>query len=369
MMLCGFDWPAGRSKQVAYLDEYNHIREMFVKEGDVWQEHDLTAKTNAPKASDKSPLVGYSWTTGNTKQIVYMDRNRHIQELYTGVYNRWECTDLTALTHAPLVDGTALCGFEWTAGNTKQVAYVDHNYHIQEMHVGPGGYWQIADLTQLTGAPLAEGTHIVGYDWPAGSSKQIVYIDNQGHIIELCIGIGGQWHFTNITELTGAPPADRGNLGPSLTAFAWEAGNSKQIIYQDCNEHLMEMYVTTGGQWQLVDLTKVAQAPLANSIGGIAGYDWPTGRSKQVIYVDSNYHIQELHVSENDYWHCADLTAATCAPRVQEGPITGFAWSTANTKQVVYTGPRKSIQELYVSIGGQWQVADLTLLTSSLMLI
>ena len=72
---------------------------------------------------------------------------------------------------------------------------------------------------------------------------------------------------------------------------------------------------------------------------------------------------------ENDYWHCVDLMATACAPRVQEGPIAGFAWSAANTKQVVYTGPRKSIQELYVSVGGQWQVADLTLLTSSLMLI
>lgn len=369
MMLCGFDWPAGRSKQVAYLGERNHILEMFVKEGGSWQEHDLTAKTNAPTASDKSPLVGYSWTAGNTKQIVYMDRNRHIQELYTGIHTQWECTDLTALTHAPLVDSTAICGFEWTAGNTKQVAYVDHNYHIQEMHVGPGGHWQIADLTALTGAPLAEGTHIVGYDWPTGGCKQVAYIDNQGHIIELCIGLGGQWQCTDITQLTNAPLADHGNLGPSLTAFAWEAGKSKQIIYQDCNEHLMEMHVTVGGQWQLTDLTMTAQAPLANSIGGIAGYDWPAGRSKQVIYVDSNYHVQELYVSENDYWRCADLTAATCAPRVQEGPITGFAWSAANTKQAVYTGPRKSIQELHVSIGGQWQVADLTLLTSSLMLI
>jgi hypothetical protein len=369
MMLCGFDWPAGRSKQVAYIDERNHIREMFVKEGDLWQEHDLTARASAPSASDKSPLAGYSWTAGGTKQIVYMDRNRHIQELYTGVHVWWECTDLTALTNAPLVDSTAICGFEWTAGNTKQVVYVDHNYHIQEMHVGTGGYWQIADLTELTGAPLAEGTHIVGYDWPAGRSKQIAYIDSQGHIIELHVGIGEQWRFADITALTGAPLADRGNLGPSLTAFAWEAGHSKQIVYQDRNEHIMEMYVTVGGQWRLVDLTMIAQAPLANSIGGITGYDWPAGRSKQVVYVDSNYQVQELYVSENDYWHSVNLTASTGASRVQEGPIAGFAWSAANTKQVVYTGPRKSIQELYVSVSGQWQVADLTLLTSSLMLI
>ena len=369
MMLCGFDWPAGRSKQVAYLDERDHIQEMFVKEGELWQEHDLTTRANAPKASDKSPLAGFSWMAGGTKQIIYMDRNRHIQELHTGPNIWWKCTDLTALMQAPLVDSTALCGFEWTAGQTKQVVYIDHNNHVQEMHVAPEGQWQLTDLTQLTGAPLAEGTHIVGYDWAAGESKQVVYIDSRGHVIELHVGMGGNWQCTDVTNLTGAPLADRGNLGPSFAAFSWETGNSKQIVYQDTNEHIMEMHVTAGGQWQLTDLTMVAQAPLANTIGGIVGYDWSAGRSKQVVYVDANYHVQELYVQENDYWRCADLTAATCAPRVQRGPIAGFAWSAANTKQVVYPGPRDSIQELYVAVSGQWQAADLTLLTSSLMLI
>lgn len=369
MTLCGFDWPAGRSKQVAYLDERYHIQEMFVKEGEPWQEHDLTAITHAPKASDMSPLAGFSWTAGGTKQIIYMDRNRHIQELHTGNHTWWQHTDLTELTNAPLVDGTALSGFEWTAGYTKQVVYVDHNYHIQEMHVSPGGQWQIMDLTAITGAPLAEGTHIAGYDWAAGRSKQVAYIDNRGHIIELYVGIGGQWQFVDITQMIGAPLADRGNLGPSLTAFSWEAGKSKQIIYQDCNRHIMEMYVTIGGQWQLADLTMVAQAPLANTLGGIMGYDWPAGRSKQVVYVDANYHVQELYVKENDYWHCTDLMEVTNAPRVQKGPIAGFAWSAAHTKEVIYAGPRNSIQELYVSPGGCWQAADLTLLTSLLVLV
>jgi hypothetical protein len=270
---------------------------------------------------------------------------------------------------APLVDSTAIWGFEWAAGQTKQIVYIDHNNHVQEMHVAPGGQWKLTDLTELTGAPLAEGTHIVGYDWPASESKQVVYIDSRGHVIELHVGIGGNWQFADITNLTGAPLADRGNLGPSFAAFSWEAGNSKQIVYQDTNEHIMEMHVTAGGQWRLADLTMIAQAPLANTIGGIVGYDWPAGRSKQVVYVDANYRVQELYVQEGDYWHCADLTAATCAPRVQQGPIAGFAWSAANTKQVVYAGPRDSIQELYVTVGGQWQAADLTLLTSSLMLV
>ena len=160
---------------------------------------------------------------------------------------------------APLVDSTALCGFEWTAGQTKQVVYIDHNNHVQEMHVAPEGQWQLTDLTQLTGAPLAEGTHIVGYDWAAGESKQVVYIDSRGHVIELHVGMGGNWQCTDVTNLTGAPLADRGNLGPSFAAFSWETGNSKQIVYQDTNEHIMEMHVTAGGQWQLTDLTMVAK--------------------------------------------------------------------------------------------------------------
>jgi hypothetical protein len=369
MILCGFDWPAGQSKQIAYRDERCHIQELCVKEGEDWQEYDLTAISGAPKASDMSPLAGYSWSAGGTKQIVYMDRNRHVQELYKGVNSYWQHADLTQLTHAPLVDGTALSGYEWTAGGTKQVVYVDNNYHIQELYVGQAGQWQAADLTQLTGAPLAEGTHLVGYDWPAGGTKQVAYIDNRGHIVELYVSMSGNWQVADITQITGAPLADRGNLGPSLTAFSCAADNTKQIVYQDRYGRILQASVKPNEQWQLTDLTAVTQAPLANSIGGIQGYDWPAGMSKQIVYVDNQYHVQELYQPLNDYWHVADLTAMTHAPRVQEGPIAGFAWSAGQTKQVVYTGPRESIQELYVCPGGQWQSTDLTLLTSSLMLV
>ncbi len=49
--------------------------------------------------------------------------------------------------------------------------------------------------------------------------------------------------------------------------------------------------------------------------------------------------------------------------------LCGFDWPAGRSKQVAYLDERDHIQELYVSVGGQWQVADLTLLTSSLMLI
>jgi hypothetical protein len=369
MILCGFDWPAGRSKQIAYRDERDHIQELCVKEGECWQERDLTAITGAPKASDMSPLTGCAWSAGGTEQVFYMDRNRHVQELYKGLHSYWQSSDLTALTYAPLVDGTALSAFECRTGESLQVVYVDNNYHVQELHVRPGEQWHATDLTQLTGAPLAEGTHLVGFDWPAGKTKQVAYIDNRGHIVELFAGPTGQWLYADITQLTGAPLADRGNLGPSLTAFSCEADQTKQIVYQDRNGHILQAYVRPNGQWQLTDLTMVTQAPLANCIGGIQGFDWPAGATKQVVYVDNNYHVQELYMPMNNHWHKADLTEMTDAPRVQEGPIAGFAWSAGHTKQVVYTGPRESIQELYVSPGAPWRVADLSLLTSSLMLV
>ncbi|HEX4206763.1 MAG TPA: hypothetical protein VHZ51_21695 [Ktedonobacteraceae bacterium] len=369
MMMRGFDWPAGRSKQVAYLDEQDHVQEMCVREGGQWQEHDLTEITNSPRASDMSTLVGFPWSAGETKQIVYMDRNRHIQELHTSMHGPWQFTDLTALTQAPLMDGTALAGYEWTAGNTKQVVYVDRNYHVQEMFVSPGGQWQVIDLTMHTGAPLAETAHIVGFDWPAGGTKQVAYIDERGHIIELHVSVEGQWRITDLTEITRAPLADHGNLDPSLAGFSWTAGGTKHLIYRDRNKHILEMYVGVGGQWQVIDLTMAVGAPFANSIGGLTCFDWPAGQTKQVVYVDANYQVQELYVGRNDQWHVVNVTAATGAPPVQKGPISGFAWSAAATKQIVYPGPRNSIQELYVGIGDQWRATDLTLLSSSLMLV
>jgi hypothetical protein len=46
-----------------------------------------------------------------------------------------------------------------------------------------------------------------GYSWEAGQSKQVVYLTNDGHIHELYVTVGGTWKHADLTAITGAPIA------------------------------------------------------------------------------------------------------------------------------------------------------------------
>ena len=50
----------------------------------------------------------------------------------------------------------------------EQVVYVDEQGHVIELFVAAGTPWQWADLTQLTGAPLASGS---ASDWLRVASR------------------------------------------------------------------------------------------------------------------------------------------------------------------------------------------------------
>src|SRR5438477_114604 len=122
-------------------------------------------------------IVGYDWPDGRTKQVAYINLGAgsaglvgHIQELFVGVGGGWQVVDLTAIANAPSAEVLAgISGYEWQAGGTKQVVFMDSNSHIQELFVGVGGGWQVADLTAIANAPVAELTvPLRGYEWQAG---------------------------------------------------------------------------------------------------------------------------------------------------------------------------------------------------------
>ena len=160
--------------------------------------------------------------------------------------------------------------YAWSAENTKQVVYADTNGHIIELFVFVGGQWSWADLTTITGAPLAPFASelVAGYDWPAGNTKQVVYADENHHIIELSVGVGGQppWSWADLTTITGAPVAEP--EGENIVGYAWSGENTKQVVYIGRDEtlpvhdRLIELYAFVGGQWRWADLTIITGATL-----------------------------------------------------------------------------------------------------------
>ncbi|MEU7062091.1 hypothetical protein, partial [Streptomyces sp. NPDC046197] len=138
-------------------------------------------------------LSGYGWAAGNSAQAVHLDDAGDVWESYvigsigSGILERADLTDQTRMTDspAPPASGTALSGYEWAAGNSKQVVYLDSAGHVHELYVTVGGKWKHADLMDQTRwmvspAPPASGTALSGYEWAAGNSKQVVYLDSAG---------------------------------------------------------------------------------------------------------------------------------------------------------------------------------------------
>ena len=200
MNLYGYDWPQGGTKQIAYVDGQSHMMELFVGFGDPWQSADLTVLTGAPPPNG-SALAGYAWSAGGTKQVVYRDQKSHIIELFVAEGSPWRWVDLTTLTGAPPSGGSALAGYDWPNGQTKQVVYVDDQGHVIELFVARGSPWQWVDLTALTGAPLLHQKPLTGYAWVWGATKQVAYVDDQEHVIELHVGLSDQWRCSNLIAI------------------------------------------------------------------------------------------------------------------------------------------------------------------------
>jgi hypothetical protein len=289
--LAAYAWETGRSKQVVYLTANGHVHELYVSSGGAWAHADLTQMTGAPPASG-SALAAYAWESGGSKQVVYMTADGHIHELFVTVGHSWAHADLTQITGGPPAAGSNLVGYAWEVGESKQVVYTTADGHIHELYVSIGKNWGHADLTQLTNAPAVNGGAFVAYAWEEAGTKQVAYLTNNGHVHELYVGVGQSWAHADLTQITGAPSA----AGTALGGYSWKNGNSKQVVFLDANGHLNELWVRTGGSWSAADLTALTNSPVAIATTSLSGYGWYTGGSKQVVYLIAGNHVQELYV-------------------------------------------------------------------------
>lgn len=298
------------------------------------------------------PLVGYEWPEGGTKQVAYISQDHHLHEFFVGAGQNWQHADLTRLASAPRAINRFLVGYAWPEGGSKQVAYIGQDGHIHELSVKMGENWHHADLNAITGAPPAVQI-TAGYSWSNGRSKQIVFVGDDDHIHELSVEMGKPWYHVDLTALTNAAlPSSK-----SMVGYEWAEGASKQVAYVSQDGHIHELFLHAGHKWQHADLTALTSAPRARDL--MVGYQWRGGRCKQVAFVSENGHIHELSVGVGQEWIHADLTAHTNATLATD-VLTGYAFEDGHTKQVAYLGQDGCIHELFVEVGGSWQEANLT---------
>jgi hypothetical protein len=237
---------------------------------------------------------------------VFVADDGHLHEVFMEVGGQWQHTDLTAITAAPLPGSRSMVGYGWKEGRCKQVAYVGQDGHIHELFMEIGKSWEHADLTILTNAPRAVDV-MVGYEWQEGRSKQLAFVSEDRRVHELCLVAGAKWEHADLSTLTGAPLAT-----DVITGFAWPIGRSKQLAYVGQDNHIHELFVEAGKVWQHVDLTQLASAPVI-PIMSIDGFIWSAGEAKQVVYTGNDRQICELWLPQGGNWTYADLSLEVLA--------------------------------------------------------
>ena len=355
--LVGYEWPDGHTKQVAYIGQDHHVHELHVPVGGSWQHADLTNLAGAPKAINRF-LVGFAWPEAGTKQVAYVSEDGHIQELTVRIGESWQHADLNAITGAPPATQVT-AGYSWSQGRSKQIVFVGDDGHIHELSVVAGNSWIHADLTALTNSPLPSSRYMVGYEWAEGSSKQVAYVSQDGHIHELYLQAGRGWQHADLSMLTNAPRAV-----DLMVGYQWREGRCKQVTFVGEDGHVHELSVGTGQPWIHTDLTALTNAPLATNV--LTGYAWEQGHTKQVAYVGQDGYIHELFVEIGGRWQEANLTSLAHAPLTSITSMDGYAWETGGSKQVAYVGNDGDIRELWVALGGNWQYADLSQIVMAL---
>jgi hypothetical protein len=363
--IIAYEWPLNGTAHIAYETGDNHIHEMVLGKKGTWRDNDITRAASSPEL-ENAILAGFSWSDGHTQQIAYtstMDASGHIYELVMYQDHPWSVEDIMrqAIDAAP-ADGFALVGYDWKAAGTKHLVYSGRDGHLHELSAGTRGLWKYSDLTQVTGAPLAENSLLAAFAWETGKQRQVVYVSGDGHIHELMSGMDGAWKHMDLTTVTGAPLAG----DSALTAYAWEAGGTKQVVYIGDDGDVYELVCGQNAVWTFTDLTALTGAPLAAG-SALAASAWETGRAKYVAYVGSNNHIYELQMPLQGTWEHTDLTQLLSAPEASEDDVAAHEWTPEFAKHMVYldTAENPHIHSLMLKHGRQWQHTDVTGLTGS----
>ena len=161
-------------------------------------------------------IGAYEWPLNGTTHVVYEAADNHLHEMVIGQDEAWRDDDLTQVAGGPELEEAIMTGYAWPTGRTQQIAYVSpmsNNGHIHELIMLQDHPWSYENLmAQPTGAPPADGLALVGYASKAGGTKHVVYTGPDGHIHELAAGVSGMWRYTNLTQVTGAPLAEGATL-------------------------------------------------------------------------------------------------------------------------------------------------------------
>jgi hypothetical protein len=204
--------PADDMQHIAFVDGDGHVRELYMHPGGApWSSDDVTATAGAPTAQPETLTSWYS-PTDDMQHIAFIDEDGHVRELYMHPGGApWSCDDVTATAGAPAAQPQALTSWYSPSDNMQHIAFVDNNWHVEELYMHPAGApWSGDDVTFTAAAPAAQPEVLTSWFSPSDDLQHIAFIGPNGPVEELYMHPGGEVDPDVITAVAQLAVTGRG---------------------------------------------------------------------------------------------------------------------------------------------------------------
>jgi hypothetical protein len=308
--------------------------------------------TPPPPSIGAGTPVGYARSPG-LNSINYVDTTGHLKELFQYGLYYWELGDLSNLTGVTVSVG-AISNYLRNDGSSDVVACAsDSNAaaHVWEF-VNPS-YWQAYDLTANTGAPEGGCAALAAYV-RSDLTDAVVFTAGDGHVHEL--SLFANWIDTDLTLAASGPD------GAGDPAGYVRSDGVNSVVYRGPDRRLHEL-------WQQPGSTSWTDADISGGIAVNAASDpRPCVSSHGINTVvfrgaDDNVYADVLSVPSTSNpapgWSVMNLTILSGAPTAAGDPSCYARSDGVNA--VVFVGTDGHIREIEVNdLTGGATHSDLT---------
>lgn len=247
-----------------------------------WMWDNLSTSDNqTPPPPEAAVGTPFGYTTGDgTLRVVYRGPTNDIYELSGGKALVWNFSDLSTNNKgAPPAHAAAgnPCAYFF---KVPRVIYRGTDGHIYEL--AADSVWECADLTEISGAPLAAGDPF-GYVW--NNVARVIYTDTNQQIIELALL--ERWTGNNLSTNNKSQKPAHAAAGNPFAYVTFD--NIPRVIYRGTDSHIYEIHPDPFWSW--ADLSQISSAEPAagDPFGYVIGDSVP-----RVVYRGANSHIMEL---------------------------------------------------------------------------
>ncbi len=342
--------------RVDYVNVDYHVHEIYLSDGS-WHDADLTAMTGGPLANPLASIADLVDTIQNVTRIHYFgQQDSHVHEIYLSG-GSWHDADLTAMTGGPLAEPQYIANVLDKFGNVVRVHYDAYDGDVHELYLA-NGIWQDFDLTANTGGPA--GFPVQPIVNVLDTVENTVRVDYVGvpdrHVHEFYIA-GGAWHDADLTVLGGG--VEVSSNATSIADMVDTIQNIVRVHYIGNDLHVHEIYLANGA-WHDYDLTAATGGPQAVGVQTMANVVDTIQNVIRVDYSASDHDVHEIYLS-NGVWGDFDLTTATGGPQLGDAgtPIASIVDTNQGVMRVNYIDSGSHVHQFYIS-GAAWHDYDLT---------